>query len=66
MNKIKTSKSIIKRLKITSRGKFFRRRSSRSHLLQKKTSKNKQKLRKNTLVYMGDLINIKNKIPYIY
>lgn len=65
MNKIKTSKSILKRFKITSRNKFLRHKASRSHLLQKKKSERKQKLRKVSLVYSCDLINLKNRLPYL-
>nr|YP_010728770.1 ribosomal protein L35 [Lithothamnion corallioides]WEA77067.1 ribosomal protein L35 [Lithothamnion corallioides] len=44
--KLKSSSSILKRLKITRTGKLLRRKACRSHLLQKKSSKHKQKLRK--------------------
>ena len=44
--KIKSSKSILKRFKITASGKYLRHKACRSHLLQKKSSKHKQHLRK--------------------
>nr|YP_009293615.1 ribosomal protein L35 [Rhodymenia pseudopalmata]AOM64297.1 ribosomal protein L35 [Rhodymenia pseudopalmata] len=65
MSKLKTSKSIVKRLKITSSGKFFRRRASRNHLLQKKTSERKQKLRKISRVFSGNILNFSSKLPYV-
>nr|QCI06261.1 ribosomal protein L35 [Dicranema revolutum] len=63
--KIKTSKSVLKRFKVTSSGKFLRNKASRSHLLQKKTSTRKQKLRRITTVSIKDLPNILNQLPYI-
>lgn len=61
MNKLKTSKSIKKRFKLTSNGKFLRHRASRSHLLQKKSSKRKQSLRKTLLISPRDVIHLKRK-----
>nr|QCI07474.1 ribosomal protein L35 [Leiomenia cribrosa] len=54
MNKLKTSKSIKKRFKVTSKGKLLRHKASRSHLLQKKTAKRKQYLRKTVEVNPRD------------
>nr|YP_009295307.1 ribosomal protein L35 [Dasya binghamiae]AOH77319.1 ribosomal protein L35 [Dasya binghamiae] len=65
MYKLKTSRSIKKRVKSTSTGKFLRRCSSRSHLLQKKTSKRKRHLRKVSFVNLSDKLNFKNSLPYI-
>nr|QVY58450.1 50S ribosomal protein L35 [Kappaphycus striatus] len=65
MSKIKTSKSIKKRFHVTSNGKLLRHRASRSHLLQKKTSQRKQKLRRIVSVNLKDLHNFFNKLPYI-
>nr|WCH56340.1 ribosomal protein L35 [Hypnea sp.] len=64
MPKIKTSKSISKRFHVTSSGDLIRHRASRSHLLQKKTSKRKQKLRKKMSVSFKDIGNFINKLPY--
>lgn len=44
--KVKSSKAIGKRFKITAGGKYLRHKACRSHLLQKKTSSRKQYLRK--------------------
>ena len=44
--KLKSSRAILKRFKRTSTGKYLRHKACRSHLLQKKTSSRKQKLRK--------------------
>nr|YP_010904089.1 ribosomal protein L35 [Caulacanthus ustulatus]WCH57340.1 ribosomal protein L35 [Caulacanthus ustulatus] len=64
MVKIKTSKSILKRFSLTSNGKFLRHKAFKSHLLEKKTSKKKQKLRKVTIVSSKDLSNFIHKLPY--
>ncbi len=50
MSKMKTKKSVKKRLKVTGRNKLKRTRPGRRHLLTKKPSKRKRKLRKKTLV----------------
>lgn len=44
--KLKSSSSILKRFKVTATGKLLRRKACRNHLLQKKSSKHKHKLRK--------------------
>nr|YP_009237776.1 ribosomal protein L35 [Gracilariopsis lemaneiformis]YP_009294618.1 ribosomal protein L35 [Gracilariopsis chorda]AJO68459.1 ribosomal protein L35 [Gracilariopsis lemaneiformis]AML79898.1 ribosomal protein L35 [Gracilariopsis lemaneiformis]AOM66878.1 ribosomal protein L35 [Gracilariopsis chorda]UAD88861.1 ribosomal protein L35 [Gracilariopsis chorda] len=66
MYKLKTSKAISKRFKITSKYKILRQMACRSHLLQKKSSKRKQKLRKVLNVKSVDILNFRCKIPYIY
>ena len=64
MYKLKTSKSIKKRFKITSKGKILRHQSSRSHLLQKKSSKRKQKLRLVQVLSKSDSYVFQSKLPY--
>lgn len=66
MYKQKTSKSMRKRFKVLPSCKVLRRKSGRNHLLYKKTSKRKQKLRKISLVSKVDLPNFKLKIPYTH
>uniref|UniRef100_A0AAU7YQ59 Large ribosomal subunit protein bL35c n=1 Tax=Gracilaria hainanensis TaxID=2871843 RepID=A0AAU7YQ59_9FLOR len=66
MCKLKNSKSIIKRFKLKSKHKILRHMAGRSHLLQKKSSKRKQKLRKVLNLKKCDILNMKFKIPYIY
>nr|YP_010903291.1 ribosomal protein L35 [Hypnea cornuta]YP_010903489.1 ribosomal protein L35 [Hypnea cryptica]WCH55744.1 ribosomal protein L35 [Hypnea cornuta]WCH55942.1 ribosomal protein L35 [Hypnea cryptica] len=65
MPKLKTSKSIFKRFYITSSGRLIRHCASRSHLLQKKKSKRKQRLRKKFCVNSNDLSNFMHKLPYV-
>lgn len=66
MYKLKTSSSIAKRFKITSTGKFLRYKANHNHLLQKKSSKRKQKLRHVTLLNSRNFFNLKSQLPYIY
>jgi large subunit ribosomal protein L35 len=53
MPKMKTRKSVKARFKVTGRGKLVRQRPGRRHILTKKASKRKRKLRKETLVDKG-------------
>jgi len=64
--KLKTRKSINKRFKVTSSGKLLMHRASRSHLLEKKTSERKQKLRKATQVSLKDRKNFRYSLPYSF
>ena len=65
MYKLKTSKSVAKRFKVSSDGKMLKRSSCKSHLLQKKNSKRKRKLRKTTLVKYSDQHSFNYNLPYI-
>ena len=60
--KLKSSKAILKRFKITTKGKLLRHRACRSHLLQKKTSTHKQKLRRVVKVKRADHMLLKSSI----
>lgn len=66
MYKLKTRKSIKKRFKITSDGKLMMRKASRSHLLEKKSSTRKAKLRKTSLVQLRDRQNFKYSLLDFY
>ena len=46
MPKMKTSRAAAKRFKVTGNGTIRRSRSMKSHILTKKTTKRKRKLRK--------------------
>lgn len=50
MPKQKTHKGAAKRFKVTAKGKVKRGHAGHSHILTKKTTKRKRKLRKSTLV----------------
>ncbi|MGH7541038.1 MAG: 50S ribosomal protein L35 [Gemmatimonadota bacterium] len=54
MPKMKTNRSAAKRFKKTAKGKLKRRRAYHSHILTKKRSKRKRRLRKATLVSKAD------------
>jgi len=60
--KLKSSRAIIKRFKITSSGKCLRHKACRSHLLQKKTSNRKRKLRKVVQLKYVDYLSLKFKV----
>lgn len=53
--KLKSSRAILKRFKLTGSGNYLRHKAGRSHLLQKKSSQLKQKLRSVTQVSYVDL-----------
>ena len=65
MYKLKTRKSIYKRFKVTSGGKLLMHKASKSHLLEKKTSRKKQKLKRVIEVSLRDKKNFKYSLPYI-
>nr|QCI04321.1 ribosomal protein L35 [Anotrichium furcellatum] len=65
MYKLKTSKAIYKRFKITSSGKLLKHKACRSHLLEKKCSIRKHRLRKSTQVSSSDQQNFCRALPYI-
>ncbi len=51
MPKMKTNKSVAKRVKLTARGKLLRHRTSGGHLKSRKSNKRLRKLRKACLVH---------------
>ncbi len=59
MPKLKTKRSAAKRFKITGSGKIMRRKAYKSHILTKKSRKRKRNLRKPTLVFKGEIRNIR-------
>ena len=64
MPKQKTRKSASKRLKITGTGKFVHNRAGFRHILTKKNSKRKRRLRQSALVKATELNRIKASLPY--
>nr|QUE29875.1 ribosomal protein L35 [Erythrocladia irregularis] len=50
MPKLKTSKSILKRFKITNNKTVIRKKAGRSHLLEKKSTTHKQKLSRKVVI----------------
>jgi large subunit ribosomal protein L35 len=60
MPKMKTHAGAAKRFKVTAKGKVKRLRANKSHILTKKDSKRKRRLRRPTLVATkGEAKNIK-------
>lgn len=64
MPKIKTHSSSKKRFNLTGKGKIKRAKAYKRHILTKKTSKRKRKLRKGTVVSGADYSTVKTLIPY--
>ena len=62
MAKQKTHKGMAKRFKKTGSGKLKRGRAKTSHLAANKTTKQKRKLRKSSLVAKGDQKRIESAI----
>lgn len=64
MPKLKTRKSVAKRIKITKKKKALRSKAGRRHLLSGKSKKRKRKLRRKTKVSKGDMKALKKALPY--
>ncbi|MFC1704196.1 50S ribosomal protein L35 [Candidatus Omnitrophota bacterium] len=62
--KLKTRKGVAKRFKLTKTGKIKRSRAYKSHILSKKTSRRKRRLRKPDLVSAHQTQQIKRMLPY--
>jgi large subunit ribosomal protein L35 len=60
MPKNKTHSGTKKRVKISSNGKLLRRRAFSSHLLTKKSSKRKRRMRKDQLFASSDINRLRN------
>ena len=63
--KIKTCRSIAKRLKVTSSGKIKRMKGGKSHLLSCKSRKRKRGLRQSTLVDSTLAWAVARSAPYL-
>ena len=64
MPKIKTNRGAAKRFKITGSGKIARSKAYGSHILTKKTTKRKRRLRKSALVHSTNFKKVARLIPY--
>ena len=62
MPKMKTKSSAKKRFKITGSGKIKRKHAFKSHILTKKTTKQKRRLTNTGLVDKSDLKNVKQQL----
>lgn len=63
-SKLKTKKSLSKRVKITKRGKIKRKKMGMSHLLSGKTRTKKRSLKKSTTVNNTQKKMINKCLPY--
>ena len=64
MPKMKTSKSAAKRFKVTGTGKLKRSKAYKQHILTKKSTKRKRRLRKGGYVSVSNAKVMKTLIPY--
>ena len=64
MPKIKTHRGAAKRFKLTKSGKVKLNQAFRRHILTKKSTKRKRKLRKGGYLAAANLATIKSMIPY--
>ena len=63
MPKMKTHRGAAKRFKKTGTGKIVRSRNNKQHILTKKSSKRKRRLRKPALVAGVDAKRLKQMLP---
>ncbi|OGW83941.1 MAG: 50S ribosomal protein L35 [Omnitrophica bacterium RIFCSPHIGHO2_02_FULL_51_18] len=64
MPKLKTNKSVRKRIRVTKHGKFKKSRAGKRHLLGYKPRKRKRSLRKRDLVSSGMEQTMRRLLPY--
>ena len=64
MPKLKTNKSVQKRIRVTKSGKFKKMRAGKRHLLQGKSSKRKRHLRQGDLVSGAMEKQLRRLLPY--
>lgn len=64
MPKMKTHRGAAKRMKATGTGRLKRLKANKSHILTKKTTKRKRRLRKADLVSKADEKRLKRMLPY--
>ncbi|QBQ41992.1 50S ribosomal protein L35 [Sphingobacterium psychroaquaticum] len=62
MPKVKTNSSAKKRFKLTGTGKIARKSAYKSHILTKKTTKQKRNLTKTSYVHDADMGNVKRML----
>ncbi|MFT8229635.1 MAG: 50S ribosomal protein L35 [Enterobacterales bacterium] len=65
MPKIKTIRSVSKRFRRISNGKFKRKHANLKHILTKKSTKRKRHLRANTLVSKSNMKLVSRCLPYL-
>ena len=63
MPKMRTNRGAAKRLRRTGKGKIKRMRAYKSHILTKKSTKRKRRLRSATLVSPADMGRMRRLLP---
>ncbi|MBT3776100.1 MAG: 50S ribosomal protein L35 [Gemmatimonadales bacterium] len=64
MPKMKPHRGAAKRIKRTGTGKLKRMRANKSHILTKKSTKRKRRLRQSDLVAPADAKKLRRMLPY--
>ena len=64
MPKLKTKKAAAKRFKVTATGKFKYSKANKQHILTKKSSKRKMKLRKAGIIDKTNEAAVRKMMPY--
>ncbi|MDO5673467.1 MAG: 50S ribosomal protein L35 [bacterium] len=65
MPKMKTNRGAAKRFTSTGSGKIRRSKAYSSHILTKKSTKRKRKLRQRTLIAAVDVPAVRRMLPYL-
>ncbi len=63
MPKMKTNRGAAKRFRVTASGRIKRKRAYHSHILTKKDTKRKRRLRSTTLVSKADEKSVRRLVP---
>ena len=64
MPKLKTKRSAAERFKVTGTGKLMKMKANKNHILNKKTTKRKRRLRKAVEVDQTNVKMMKRMLPY--
>jgi large subunit ribosomal protein L35 len=62
MPKMKTHRGAAKRFRVTGTGKLMRRRANRNHILEKKSSTRKRRLKRDVGLQGGDLAHARRQL----
>ncbi|MBN2524812.1 MAG: 50S ribosomal protein L35 [Deltaproteobacteria bacterium] len=65
MPKMKSNRAAAKRFRKTAKGKVRCARPYQSHILTKKSTKRKRKLRKDTVIDQGSERQVRRLLPYL-
>jgi len=65
MPKIKTNRGAAKRFKKTGSGRFKCKHSHLRHILTKKSTKRKRKLRAASMIHDSDVAMLRRMLPYV-